>query len=97
MIYTNIELTILISIITVCCTVYGVSRNIRIDTQSAEKDHTTVLIKLENIQTGVSEIKADIRGVKEDVKDLEKRMAKVEESAKQAHKRLDEMKGETIK
>lgn len=92
----RIELTLIISLVTVCCTLYGFSRNYKLDARRAEKDHTTVLIKLENIQNGISEIKADIRGVKEDVKELEKRMARVEESAKQAHKRLDEMKGESF-
>lgn len=91
----KIEVTVVISIITVCCTVYGVSRNLRLDAQSQEKSLTTVLIKLENIQNGISEIKTDIKSVKGDVKDLETRMARVEESTKQAHKRLDEMKGET--
>lgn len=54
---------------------------------------TTVLIKLENIAEGITEIKGDMRGVKEDVQNLRERVATVEASAKSAHKRLDNMEG----
>ena len=50
---------------------------------------TTVIVKLENIAEGISEIKADIRNVKEDVQTLRERIVAVEASAKSAHKRMD--------
>lgn len=54
---------------------------------------TTVLIKLENIAEGITEIKGDMRGVKEEVNSLRERVATVEASAKSAHKRLDMISG----
>lgn len=54
---------------------------------------TTVLIKLENIAEGITEIKGDMRGVKEEVNSLRERVATVEASAKSAHKRLDGIEG----
>lgn len=54
---------------------------------------TTVLIKLENIAEGITEIKGDMRGVKEEVNSLRERVATVEASAKSAHKRLDTIEG----
>jgi len=54
---------------------------------------TTVLIKLENIAEGITEIKGDMRGVKEEVNSLRERVATVEASTKSAHKRLDLISG----
>lgn len=55
---------------------------------------TTVLIKLEGIADGIAEIKADMKNVKNDIRQLYERLAKVEASASSAHKRLDTMKEE---
>lgn len=54
---------------------------------------TTVLIKLEGIAEGITEIKSDIRTVKDDIKELRERVAKVEASASSAHKRIDRVEG----
>ena len=51
---------------------------------------TTVIVKLENIGDGVAEIKADMRNMKDDVRELRDRVIKVEESTKSAHRRLDD-------
>lgn len=55
---------------------------------------TTVLIKLEGIADGIAEIKADMKNVKNDIRQLYERLAKVEASASSAHKRLDGIKEE---
>lgn len=55
---------------------------------------TTVLIKLEGIADGIAEIKADMKNVKSDIRQLYERLAKVEASASSAHKRLDGIKEE---
>lgn len=55
---------------------------------------TTLIVKLENINDGVMEIKADMRNMKDDVRELRDRLIKVEESTKSAHKRLDDYVGE---
>lgn len=55
---------------------------------------TTVLIKLEGIADGIAEIKADMKNVKNDIRQLYERLAKVEASASSAHKRIDGIKEE---
>lgn len=50
---------------------------------------TTVIVKLENISNGITEIKSEITNVKKDQKEDHERLVKVEESAKSMHKRLD--------
>lgn len=90
----SIEITILISVVSICCTIFATARNRKKDTRDRATQDTTVLIKLENIQTGINDIKKDVLGVKEDMKALEHRMTVVEQSAKQAHKRLDDVRNE---
>ena len=50
---------------------------------------TTVIVKLESISQGVSEIKSDLCSVKSDIRESRERIIKTEESLKQAHKRID--------
>ena len=50
---------------------------------------TTVIVKLENINAGVCEIKAEMTSIKHDLRCLSDRLIVVEESAKNAHKRIE--------
>lgn len=50
---------------------------------------TTVIVKLEAIAEGITEIKSDMRNIKEELQDLRERVAKVEASTTLAHKRID--------
>lgn len=72
---------------------FSVYQFIKQTTKADSSQITTVLIKLENIAAGIAEIKADLKSVKAEVQDLRERIAKVEASAAQAHKRLDTMIG----
>ncbi len=89
----SIEITILASVLSLCFAIYfGMRSQRRGDKADAEKETanmTTVVVKLENISTGITEIKSELRNVKDDVKENRERLIKVEASAKQAHKRLD--------
>ena len=89
----SVELNILISVISVAFAIYaGVSnlkRNQSQDDKNTASQMTTVIVKLENIGNGIAEIKSEISNAKEDIKENRERIVKVEESAKQAHKRLD--------
>lgn len=91
----TIEVTLLISGLSVSLALYfglhSVKRNNRTDTQKETADMTTVIVKLENIGTGITEIKGEMRSMKADAQESRERIVKVEESAKQAHKRLDEL------
>ena len=89
----TIEVAFLISIVSVIFGIYsGVSnikRNGRTDDKNEASQLTTVIVKLENIGNGVAEIKNEMSSVKNDIKEDRERIVRVEESAKQAHKRLD--------
>ena len=65
------------------------SRNFS-ETKQETSQLTTLIVKLENIANGVNEIKADMKNVNEDVRELRDRIIKVEESTKHAHKRIDD-------
>lgn len=89
----TIEVALLISGISLAFGIYsGISnlrRNQNSDVKKDASELTTVIVKLENIGTGISEIKSELTNVKNDIKESRERIIKLEESAKQANKRLD--------
>lgn len=91
----TIEVALLISGVSVAFGVFaGISnlrRNQKLDDKRDATEMTTVIVKLENIGIGISEIKNEMINVKNDIKESRERLIKVEESAKQAHKRLDSL------
>jgi len=91
----NVNINILISVITICCTIYGVSRNFKKDAEADAGQIRIIVTKLDTIQSMLNELKTDVSNTKADIRDLDRRLIAVEQSAKQAHKRIDEMrKGE---
>lgn len=89
----SIEVSILISAVSVAFALYsGISnmkRNNKQDTANDAAQLTTVIVKLENISSGVTEIKSELKNVKNDIQDLRDRLIIVEQSTKSAHHRLD--------
>ncbi|MPM28496.1 hypothetical protein SDC9_75022 [bioreactor metagenome] len=89
----TIEVALLISGVSVAFGIYqgvtNLKRNEKTDVKADASQLTTVIVKLENIGTGIAEIKNEMNNVKNDNKESRERLIKVEESAKQAHKRLD--------
>jgi len=89
----TIEVALLISGVSVAFGIFaGISnlrRNQKLDDKKDATEMTTVIVKLENISIGISEIKNEMANVKNDIRESRERLIKVEESAKQAHKRLD--------
>jgi len=89
----TVEVALVISIISVVFGIWSgvtnIKRNEKNDTKADATEMTTVIVKLENIGIGISEIKNEMVNVKNDIKESRERLIKVEESAKQAHKRLD--------
>lgn len=98
-----IEYTIIISVVSVICTVLGVSIGMtnmrRLQRQDDQLDGAAiarVTLHLDHIEAGVSSIKHDIASIMLDTREQRERIIKVEESSKQAHKRLDELAGRRI-
>ena len=91
----TIEVALLISGISVAFGIYAgvvnLKRNEKADTKADTAEMTTVIVKLENIGNGITEIKNEMINVKNDIKEDRERIIRVEESAKQAHKRIDEI------
>ena len=89
----TIEVALLISGVSVAFGIFaGISnlrRNQKLDDKKDATEMTTVIVKLENISNGITEIKNEINNVKNDIKEDRERIIRVEESAKQAHKRID--------
>ena len=71
----------------------GWKRNHRADSAKDASEMTAVIVKLENIGAGITEIKAELTGVKEDISGFRERVAIMEQSIKSAWKQIDEMKG----
>lgn len=96
-----IEVALLVSLVSVAFSVFSgvvaMKRTSNKDSAENATQLTTVLIKLENISGGISEIKNELRNVKEDIQDLRDRMIIVEQSTKSAHRRLDEVTGQKIR
>ena len=93
MVCLTIEVALLISGVSVAFGIFaGISnlrRNQKLDDKKDATEMTTVIVKLENISNGITEIKSEINNVKNDIKEDRERIIRVEESAKQAHKRID--------
>lgn len=89
----SIDVALLISIVSLGFSMFaGISnlkRSAKADDKKDAAEITTVIVKLENIGNGITEIKNEISNVKNDIKEDRERIIRVEESAKQAHKRLD--------
>ncbi len=91
----SIELTILISVVSVVFAIYtGTSNMKRSNTVDIKKDAAemaTINVKLDTIGRGVDDIKLEQKTVSKDIKDLSDRVLKVEESTKSAHHRIAEI------
>ncbi len=89
----TIEAALLISGVSLALAIYqGISNMKRNQTADAKQDVseiTTVIVKLENIGNGITEIKSEMSSVKNDIKETRERLIEVKASAKQAHKRID--------
>lgn len=93
----TVEIALLISIISVTFSVYqgiaNLKRNQAADAKRESGELTTVIVKLENIGKDTSEIKADIKGVKSDVKKNTEQIIRLDESLKSAWKRINQLEG----
>lgn len=71
------------------------SRNRDKDVRNDASESAVIRTKLDNINSGVESIRIDIKANERRVSELSERVIRVEESSKQAHKRLDNLtKGE---
>ena len=91
-----------VALIGILCTILGAfigvltyNRNRDKDVKNDASDSAVIRTKLDNINAGVESIRIDIKAQEMRVTGLSERVIRVEESSKQAHKRLDKMEGIT--
>ena len=89
----TVEVAFLISFVSVAFGIYtsttSVKRAERLENKTDVSQLTTVIVKLEGISAGVTEIKSEMSHIKTDVRETRERLIKVEESVKSAHTRLN--------
>jgi molybdopterin-biosynthesis enzyme MoeA-like protein len=97
----TIELGVIISITSVMIAVLGYQLNKQkqaTEYQTTIKNDATreavIETKLDSISLGVENIRIDLRANERQVGAMNERLTRVEESSKQAHKRLDKIKNE---
>ena len=93
----QVEITVIISFLSLCVAgvvaITSIRRNKSTDDKKEASEMTTLIVKLENINNGVNEIKSDMRNMRNDIQDLRDRLIIVEQSTKSAHRRLDGLEG----
>ena len=91
----DIELTMLISLISVSFALYSgianLKRNNVVDIKKDAAETATINVKLDTINKGVEDIKLEQKSTNKDIKDLNERIVVVEQSTKSAHNRIDEL------
>ena len=91
----KIEIALLISVISTLFGIYsGISslrRRTKAESRREGAELTMVIVKLEGISEGISEIKTDLSHVKVDIKEITERLIIAEQSLKLAHARIDDM------
>lgn len=90
----SINSGVLIALIGCIVGLAGWLRNHDTDNERETSNMTTVIVKLENIRGSISDLKLDLKRTAEDLQSIDRRLTVVEESTKQAHKRINEIKGE---
>ena len=86
-----IEIALLISAVSLGATLYNTIANARTRTKADGEQITTIIVKLENIQTTITEIKAVMCRHQDDITKLQERVAIIEGTVKSAHERLDRL------
>lgn len=83
--------TMLGVIFAMLCNAVALLRNGRKDVHDASASNAEMQAKLTHIAAGVDDIRLEQRGMRAEVSELATRITRVEESTKQAHKRLDRL------
>ena len=87
-------IAIFVPLIALMFTVMSFSRSKHHDTSVDASERATLSADVRYIRTSIDEMKVDNKAIQKDVSDLTVKVAQIDASAKQAHKRIDDiMKG----
>ena len=90
------ELGIVLTILSLIVAVQGFQLNKSKSIKDDGKESAQVSAQLQYISKGVDDIRIDIKANEKQMQVLGERVTRVEESSKQAHKRLDKMNGGNV-
>ena len=93
----EVSTAIIISVLSLGFSVFmGLKSNKRTDAKDIEervKENTRINMKLDAISNNTTDIKNEVSEMRKEINSHDSRIIKVEESAKQAHHRLDTIEG----
>lgn len=85
----SLAVSIVVLIFSIIWNSRGDKRAVTKDLEDRVRENTEINIKLNDIVATTRDIKADVSDLRKDIQSHNDRIIKVEESCKQAHKRLD--------
>lgn len=90
------ELGTIISLVAVIISAMALILNSRKETRGDAAEQAAIGVKLDTISNGISDIRVDLRTMRNNIADLDTRLTRVEERSKSNTKRIDAMdkKGE---
>ncbi|MED1431114.1 MULTISPECIES: hypothetical protein [Bacillus cereus group] len=91
----TIEIGVLVAILSLAISYFAYSLNKTKSIKSDGQQSAEVKAELGYIRKGVDDIRIDLKANEKQMIALGERVARVEESSKQAHKRLDNLEKET--
>lgn len=74
-------------------TAFSYRRTQNKDTSESASERATMSADIKYIRTSIDDIKVDNRVIKADIGELQTKVARVEQSVENAHKRIDDLKG----
>ena len=93
----TVELGIVLTVLSLIVAYQGYQLNKTKSAKDDGKQTAEVSAQLQYISKGVDDIRIDIKANEKQMQVLGERVTRVEESTKQAHKRLDKVEGEDSK
>lgn len=84
-------LPLVISACALLFTALSFRRNTNADTSATAQERATMTADIRYIRQSIDEIKLENRAIRQDLTDVQTKLAEVEASAKSAHKRLDDL------
>ena len=83
---------IAVPVIALIFTVLSFKRMTKKDTVEDASERATMTADIKYIRSSIDDIKLDNRAIKNELSDLQKTVARVEQSVESAHKRIDDLK-----
>ena len=87
-------ITALVAVLALVTTLRNTKRTERKDTAQDAGQLARIETTLDGVRNGVDDIRIEMRAQQQQINGMSERVARVEESAKNAHRRIDELKGE---